>query len=81
MESAIYKGSKNFIPWINRLLWVRHLKQKDEKKLDKLRNRLKCNAASHQQAEFNILQYTYGCRTDFFYEFGLAVHLAKKILK
>ena len=27
MESAIYQGFKNFIPSINRLLCVRHLKQ------------------------------------------------------
>ena len=71
MESAIYHDFKNFIPSINRLLCVRHLKQTDEKKLDKLLNRLKQNAASHQQAKFNILQVIYGCRTGGFYEFGL----------
>ena len=50
MESTIYRDSKNFIPSINRLLCVRHLKQRDEKKLDKLPNRFKQNAAGHQQA-------------------------------
>ena len=72
MELAIYQGFKNFIPSVNRLLSVRHLKQRDEKKLDKLLNRLKLNAASHQQAKFSILQDIYGCRTGGFYEFGLA---------
>ena len=51
---------------------MRHLKQRDEKKLDKLLNRLKLNAASHQQAKFSILQDIYGCRTGGFCEFGLA---------
>ena len=41
LESAIYQGFKSFIPSINRLLCVKHLKQRDEKKLDKLLNRLK----------------------------------------
>ena len=72
MESAIYQGFKNFIPSINRLLCVINLKQRDEKKLDKLLNRLKQNAASHQQAKFNILQDICGCRTSGFYEFGHA---------
>ena len=72
MELAIYQGFKNFIPSVNRLLSVRHLKQRDEKKLDKLLNRLKLNAASHQQAKFSILQDIYGCRIGGFYEFGLA---------
>ena len=71
MESAIYQGFKNFIPSINRLLCVIHLKQRDEKKLDKLLNRLKQNAAGHQQAKFNVLQDIYGCRAGVFYEFGL----------
>ena len=31
MESAIYQGFKNFIPSINRLLCVRHLKQGKKK--------------------------------------------------
>ena len=31
MESAIYQGFKNFIPSINRLLCVRHLKLRDQK--------------------------------------------------
>ena len=72
MELAIYQGFKNFIPSVNRLLCVRHLKQRDEKKLDKLLNRLKLNAASHQQAKFSILQDIYGCPIGGFYEFGLA---------
>ena len=38
MQSAIYQGFKNFVPSINRLLCLRHLKQGDEKKLDKLIN-------------------------------------------
>ena len=71
MESAIYQGFKNLIPWIYRLLCVSQLKQRDEKKLDKLLSRLKQNAASHQQAKFNILQDICGCRADGFYEFGL----------
>ena len=57
---------------------MRHLKQRDEKNLDKLRNRLKCNAASHQQADFNILQDTYGCRTCCFYKFGVADAFSKE---
>ena len=48
------------------------------KKLDKLRTRLKRNAASHQQADFNILQDTYGCRTCCFYEFGVADAFSKE---
>ena len=47
------------------------LKQRDEKKLYKLLNRLKQNAASHQQAKFNNLQDICGCRAGGFYEFGL----------
>ena len=57
---------------------VRHLKQRVEKKLDKLLNRLKQNAASHQQAKFNILQDICGCRTSGFYEFGHADAFNKK---
>ena len=72
MESAIYQGLKNFIPSINHLLCVRHLKQRDEKKLDKLLNRLKQDAASHRQAKFSILPDIYGCQTGGFYEFSLA---------
>ena len=33
---------------------------------------MKQNAASHQQAKFNILQDICGCRTSGFYEFGHA---------
>ena len=51
---------------------MRHLKQRDEKKLDKLLNRFKQNAAGHQQAEFSNLQDIYGFRTGGFYEFALA---------
>ena len=51
---------------------MRHLKQRDEKKLAKLLNRLKQNAANYQQAKFNILQDIYGCRLGGFYEFRLA---------
>ena len=72
METAIYRGFKNFIPSVNRILCVRHLKQRDEKKLDQLLKRLKLSAACHQQAKFSILQDIYGCRTGGFYEFGLA---------
>ena len=50
---------------------MRHLKWKDEKKLYKLLNRLKQNAASHQQGKINILQDRYGYRTGGFYEFGI----------
>ena len=71
MESAIYQNFKNFTPSVNRLLSERHLKQGDEKKLDKLLNRLKLDAASHQQAKCSILQDIHRCRTGGFYEFGL----------
>ena len=55
------------------------LKTEGGKKLDKLLKRLKQNAASHQQAKFNILQDIYRYQTDGFYAVGLAD--AKKILK
>ena len=64
MQSAICQGFTNFIPSINRLLCVRHLKHKYEEKLDKLLNRLKQNAVSRQQAKSSVLQDIYGCRTD-----------------
>ena len=60
---------------------MRHLKQRDEKKLDKLLNRLKQNADSHQQAKFSILQDIYGCRTGGSYEFGLADAFNKEDLE
>ena len=78
MESAIYLGFKNFIPSVNRLLSVRHWKQRDKKKLDKLLSRLKQNAAGDQQAKFSILQDICGCRTGGFYEFGLVDAFSKE---
>ena len=72
MQSAICQGFTNFIPSINRLLCVRHLKHRYEEKLDKLLNRLNQNAVSRQQAKSSVLQDIYGCRTGGFYEFGLA---------
>ena len=72
IESAIYQAFQNFIPSVNHLLCMRHLKQRDEKKLDKLLNRLTLDAASHQQAKCSILQDIHRCRTGGFYEFSLA---------
>ena len=77
MEKAIYRGFKNIIPSVSRLLCVRHLKQRDEKKVDKLLARVHHSASDNQHAKFTILHDIYGNRTGGYYEFGLAEAINK----
>ena len=78
MEKAMYhRGFKNIIPSVSRLVCVRHLKQRDEKKVDKLLARVHHSASDNQHAKFTILHDIYGNRTGGYYEFGLSEAINK----
>ena len=73
MESAIFNGFQDFIKPLKRLLCVRHLKQRDEKKLGTLLTQFKKGTTnSIYLAKNNIIQDIYGCRTAGYYEYELA---------
>ena len=81
MESAIYQGFKNFIPSANRLLCVRRLKQRDEKKLDKLLNRVKLIQLAINKLNSVLYKIYTDVEQVVFTSLATHMHSTKKILK
>lgn len=72
LESAIFKGFKNMIPTLKRLVCVFHLKKRDESKLSKLLERTGRSATEKKHALAEIIKDIYGLREGNFYEAGIA---------
>jgi len=72
MEDAIFNGIKSIIPDITHLYCVRHLRQRDEKKIDDLLAKTKSSSAEKNKAKSNILKDVYGDRNGTSLEYGLA---------
>ena len=73
MESAIYQGFKSIFKDLSRFIFVRHLQQRDETKIEKLLERT--NQTSEQKKEYKILKDLYGERSSTYFEYGLAESL------
>lgn len=72
MDIAILNGIKSAIPKVNLLYCVRHMSQRDEKKLDALLSKVNCSSAERKRAKSDILKDIYGERKGTVSEFGLA---------
>ena len=73
MDQPIYNGIKAVIPEVKQLYCVRHLRQRDEKKLDGLFGRTKCSVSERNHANNEILKDIYSDHKGSYEEFGLAV--------
>ena len=73
MESAIYQGFKSIFKDLSRFIFVRHLQQRDETKIEKLLERT--NQTSEQKKKYKILKDLYGERSSTYFEYGLAESL------
>ena len=73
MESAIYQGFKSIFKDLSRFIFVRHLQQRDETKIEKLLER--ANQTSEQKKKYKILKDLYGERSSTYFEYGLAESL------
>lgn len=71
LEDAIANGFKSIIPNLKILYCIRHLKQRDEAKLDKLLETVKASASSKGKSKSEILKDIYGERTGTTYNYGL----------
>ena len=56
LESAIFSGFKKVIPKLNRLICVRHLMKRDEKKLNKLLPKTGMNIANRTRSSREIIK-------------------------
>ena len=72
MEEAIAKGFKRIIPNIKVLYCARHLKQRDEMKLDSLMEKVTASAAEKNSSQSRDLERHGYERKDTTYDFGLA---------
>ena len=72
MESAIFNGFKTVFPSLESLLCVRHLSQRDAKKIDKLLVSAKGNQRENARAKAELLKDIYGAHNGASYDFGLA---------
>ena len=77
MEEAIFNGINAVIPNSQALYCIRHLKQRDEAKLDKLFAKLGCTQAEKNKAKSSILKDIYGDRKGTLLEYGLSESLDK----
>ena len=73
MESAIYQGFKSIFKDLSRFIFVRHLQQRDETKIEKLLERT--NQTSEQKKKYKVLKDLYGERSSTYFEYGLAESL------
>ena len=73
MESAIYQGFKSIFKDLSRFIFVRHLQQRDETKIEKLLERT--NQTSEQKKKYKILKDLYGELSSTYFEYGLAESL------
>ena len=72
MEDAIFEGIKNVMPNVSQLYCVRHLSQRDEKKLIVLLAKTNSTTAARNKAKAEILKDIYGDHKGTVYEMGLA---------
>ena len=72
MDEPIYNGIKFVIPEVKPLYCVRHLRQRDEKKLDGLFGRTKCCVSERNHANNEILKDICSDHKGSYEELGLA---------
>ena len=73
MESAIFNGFKSVIAAIAKLLCVRHLRQRDEKAIEKCQESIQGNSDSQKEyAKSEVINDLYGVRRGDVFECGLA---------
>ena len=73
MESSIYQGFKSIFKDLSRFIFVRHLQQRHETKIEKLLERT--NQTSEQKKKYKILKNLYGERSSTYFKYGLAESL------
>ena len=72
MESEIYNGFKCYNQELSRLVCVRHLKKRDEKKMLKLLQKTNQSSAQKSHSKAEVLNDICGERTGTYYEYGPA---------
>ena len=72
LESAIFNGFKKMILNLNRLICVRHLMKRDEKKLNELLQKTGRNIANRTRSSREIIKDIYSVKGGNVYEYGLA---------
>ena len=80
MYDAIVKGIKKIFPNLSELC-VRHIKKRDEVKLEKLFTKVKGLAAEKSKSKSCIVTDIYGERRGSTYEYGLAESLTEEEFK
>ena len=72
MESAMYNGFKCHNQELSRLVCMRHLKKRDEKKMLKLLQKTNQSSAQKSHSKAEVLNDIYGERTGTYYEYAPA---------
>ena len=75
MESAIYQGFKSNFKDLPRCICVRHLQQRDERKIEKLLERTNKISPQKKKSKYKISKDLYGEQCGTYYEYGLAESL------
>ena len=75
MESAIYQGFKSNFKDLPRCICVRHLQQRDERKIEKLLERTNKISPQKKKSKYKISKDLYGEQSGTYYEYGLAESL------
>ena len=72
MEKTIYNGVKAIVLDASQLYCIRHISQRDEKKLDKLLNKQKSTSSQRSSSKITILKDIFGESKGSVYDYGLA---------